>query len=234
MNAPTKSCAKCGEIKPLTDFAKDQHKADGITSRCKECRNAVRRQPTVALPDGFRRCSACNLLLPGTSEYFTPQKERADGFVSECRSCRNERGRLDRLKHPDKAKQYVKRYYDKNPEVYKEKGERRRAQKEALAADFTNKHWQYGLQYFYGACAYCGNGPSLFDRNYVLHQEHYIPLTRKGGYTPTNIVPACQDCNFKKHGKNPEQWIMQRFGKRKGEVIVKRIHAYFEWIVKQE
>ncbi len=212
------------------DTKRCRHKSSGITSRCKECRNAVRRQPADVIPAGFRRCSACHLILPAAREYFSPQKERADGFVSECRKCRRKRGELWRLEHPEEAKQSVKRYYDNNPEVYKEKGGRRRAKERLLAADFTNAHWQKSLEWWHGACAYCGHGPSLFDLHFVLQQEHHIPIKRGGGYTPANIIPACQNCNFSKSGKDPEQWIIQRFGKKKSNAILARIKAYFEWI----
>lgn len=38
-----KPCAKCGEEKPLTDFAKDNTKTLGVSSSCKDCRNAHKR-----------------------------------------------------------------------------------------------------------------------------------------------------------------------------------------------
>lgn len=35
-----KTCTKCGETKPLTDFYKDKHSKDGLTYRCRECNRA--------------------------------------------------------------------------------------------------------------------------------------------------------------------------------------------------
>lgn len=223
----TKRCSKCGEIKPLNEFSKDRHKANGTTSSCKECRNKVRRQPIDPVPKGFQRCTACHLILPATREYFSPQKERPDGFVSNCKECRRKRGQLWRQQHPEQAKQLVQQYYKNNTGKHREKSNRRNTKKRQLIADFTDADWQYALDYWHGACAYCGHGPSLFDRNYVLHQEHHIPLKRGGGYTVTNIVPACQSCNFNKSGKDPEQWMVERFGKKKSKAILARIHDYF-------
>lgn len=36
----SKTCAKCGESKPTTDFFKDCSRRDGLSSRCKPCKNA--------------------------------------------------------------------------------------------------------------------------------------------------------------------------------------------------
>jgi len=35
----TKICVKCKEEKQLTEFAKDKYNKDGLTFRCKKCRN---------------------------------------------------------------------------------------------------------------------------------------------------------------------------------------------------
>ena len=40
----TKRCPHCALLKPLTKFARDSSKSDGVTSWCKECRARKRRQ----------------------------------------------------------------------------------------------------------------------------------------------------------------------------------------------
>lgn len=42
---PTRTCSVCGEIKPLTEFAKDSRRADGTTGKCKAC-DAERHRST--------------------------------------------------------------------------------------------------------------------------------------------------------------------------------------------
>lgn len=124
-------------------------------------------------------------------------------------------------------------------EQARENGRRSTAKRRSLArqlpATFTDADWRIALDYFDGRCAYCGNGPSLFDVNWVLHQEHHIPqmpayeLTEPNpGFVATNIVPACQDCNFKKSSRNPVEWALERFGKREGRMVLARIQAYFD------
>jgi len=37
-----KTCTKCGEMKPLSEFYKDKHSKDGLTSWCKACAREYR------------------------------------------------------------------------------------------------------------------------------------------------------------------------------------------------
>ena len=43
MNDMTKTCNKCGETKPLTEFHKHPTAADGHRGHCKECQQAIYR-----------------------------------------------------------------------------------------------------------------------------------------------------------------------------------------------
>lgn len=58
-----------------------------------------------------------------------------------------------------------------------------------MPATLTESEWHGILEYFGHACAYC----LRTDR--PLTQEHVIPVSRGGGYTADNIVPACGPCN---------------------------------------
>ncbi len=56
------------------------------------------------------------------------------------------------------------------------------------------KWWQRKLSQ--GRCYYCGRKfpPS------VLTMDHIVPISRGGRSVKSNLVPACQNCNFsKKH-----------------------------------
>lgn len=52
-----KFCKKCLKEKPLENFHKDSTHADGLKSRCKECRN-----PSGTLPEVFTHCQVLNCL----------------------------------------------------------------------------------------------------------------------------------------------------------------------------
>lgn len=51
MGTKTKVCTKCGKRKPLSAFAKDCTKKDGLKSQCKECMNATARASRALLKE---------------------------------------------------------------------------------------------------------------------------------------------------------------------------------------
>jgi 5-methylcytosine-specific restriction endonuclease McrA len=49
------------------------------------------------------------------------------------------------------------------------------------------------------ACAYCGCSGDL-------HIEHFLPISKGGTHVLSNILPACQPCNYSKRNHDPETW----------------------------
>lgn len=118
-----------------------------------------------------------------------------------------------------------------------------RTRKHGLPFSFTDEDWQRCLEYWGHKCCICGNPPDLW---HVLAREHWIavtdPRSDNPGTVPWNILPMCHSrkgsrgmagCNNSKHNKDPEQWLIETFGKRKARQILKRIQAYFEWVRNQ-
>lgn len=137
------------------------------------------------------------------------------------------KSKLYRENNRDELKEKNKIWRIKHPDNVRINNQRRTARKRDLPSTLTEQNWQHALAHFHGCCAYCSNPPSLFDLHTILHQEHHKPLSKGGGYTPDNILPACQSCNLSKRAKSPEIWLIERFGKRKAKVILKRIQDYF-------
>jgi 5-methylcytosine-specific restriction endonuclease McrA len=73
----------------------------------------------------------------------------------------------------------------------------RRAIELRRAATLTLPEWIETLEHYKRSCAYCGTG--AYE---VL--EHYTPLTKGGGTTANNCVPACQSCNSQKRDRHPD------------------------------
>lgn len=206
------------------------------------------------IQEGYKRCTKCGEIKPATLEFFYWRKD-TNKYRSQCCQCEREKAnhyyqsypdkvrenvkryrqkecqriRLYRQKNVDKIREYNKQYCQNNLLKMRQKDQHREARKRSLPHNFTEQHWQHALTYFNGCCAYCGNPPSLFDYNTVLHQEHHIPVSKNGGYTPDNIIPACQSCNLNKSNKDPQPWVAERFGKKQGETILKKIQEYFEF-----
>lgn len=113
-------------------------------------------------------------------------------------------------------------------EIYRIHVRRRRARKADLPDTFTPNDWQRALDYFGGCCAVCGRQPGLWHK---LSADHWTAITKGGATTPGNIVPLCcgQDgCNNSKSNRDAEDWLTDKFGKRKAKQILKKIHGYFD------
>lgn len=111
--------------------------------------------------------------------------------------------------YKDSRRSYKKDYMKtpKGKEIIKNRLTRRTNRKLGVDATLTLADWRKALAYFDNKWAYCGE---LLD---IVHQEHFIPLSKGGGYTKNNIVPACKTCNQKKRNLNPLDWlVMQAHG----------------------
>jgi 5-methylcytosine-specific restriction endonuclease McrA len=73
---------------------------------------------------------------------------------------------------------------------------RKRAIKAGTPATLTVREWAEAISYFNNKCGYCNKKPYQ-----VL--EHYLPLSRLGGTTADNCIPACASCNSKKGSIHP-------------------------------
>jgi 5-methylcytosine-specific restriction endonuclease McrA len=84
-----------------------------------------------------------------------------------------------RERNPAKARAYVRASNIK----------RRRA---GGAESFTSAEWLLLLARHAGRCAYCGSAERI-------EIDHRIPLARGGSNAIDNLLPACRNCNRRKH-----------------------------------
>lgn len=112
----------------------------------------------------------------------------------------------------EKIKRYVNAWVEENKDksnYYKLKcQQQRRALKAQLPSTLTDEQWDNAKQHFSNGCAYCGIAEKqhIVDTGQQLHQDHFIPLTRGGGYTVENIIPSCRSCNCSKNDKDFFEW----------------------------
>lgn len=249
MDTPVKRCSKCFKIYPRSSefFYRDKNGKDGLGWRCKSCLDRYCRahkgfvaphkriKPKPPSPDGSKYCSKCEKHFPATLEYFGSRKRNRDGLNLWCIQCNREYTREHRRQNPDMYQESGQRY-TKTPKGrigQQVSVRRRRARKHALPDNFTTADWEHCLDYWNGRCVYCGQSAGLW---HVIAADHFIPLVNPDcpGTVPSNIVPACHTlkngeggCNNSKQGRNPEIWLVEKFGKRKANQILYRIREYF-------
>lgn len=119
-------------------------------------------------------------------------------------------------------------YRTTNADLIRARNHRRYARLRGLEDTLTAQDWRAALQYFDGHCAVCGRPPGLW---HTLSADHWVPLTSPDcpGTVPWNIVPLCHGvdgCNNSKGNRNAREWLVEKFGKRKGRAIQNRIEDY--------
>ena len=82
---------------------------------------------------------------------------------------------------------------------YKNKKHRRKA----MGGSVTPVEWAWILGTYGGRCAYC-------RREGLLQMDHVIALSRGGTHEEANIVPACQDCNYRKSNRPVIVFLAER------------------------
>jgi 5-methylcytosine-specific restriction endonuclease McrA len=73
------------------------------------------------------------------------------------------------------------------------KTQRRRAVLAGLESTLTAEQWLSTLEYFGQACAYC------LRTDVPLEMDHIIPVSKGGGTTQENVIPACREHNARKY-----------------------------------
>ena len=222
-----KRCTKCGRVKPLGKFSRRRsNKKDGHDWHCRACRSKYRRAKwrrlhpfpsREKLPEGFKRCTKCDAVKP-FDDFHRNSRNKTNGRVAWCKVCMAEYKHQHHIEHlerdarqarcwcqknPEKVAANGRRWGQENPGKVRAKTARYHARKMGLPATLTDSQWQEILEEWGWCGAYCGRDEYQFEG--VLQQEHVIPVTQGGGYTLANIVPACPQCNHRKHARTPEQ-----------------------------
>lgn len=227
---PLKKCSKCGQEKPFTPeyFHRDTRNKSGLRCTCVECHKKQKHDNR----DEINRINR---------EYRQRYREKylmsRRAYRLKNREVINAQGREYRRRNREKVSAYDRMYNQSNPHIRKASYQRRQARKRELPNTFTGKDWLTCLEYFHYCCAICGSQLRDLFGEVEPHADHWIPLDYKGadnpGTVPENIICLCGDCNRSKSCKSPEEWLHMRFNNRKLSKILKRIGAYFEWIISE-
>lgn len=211
---PTKICYKCGQEYPATTefFHANKTKTDGLTGRCKPCARAYQH------------------------EHYQANREKRQEQIRAYTQANQEKTREYRQQYyqvnREKVNEKHRAYYQVNREASRVRLVRRRARKRSLLDTFTLEQWRTCLEYFHHTCAVCGSQLRDLFGNIEPHADHWIPLSSDEcpGTVADNMVCLCSECNRSKFAKPPEQWLIEKFGKRKALQILERVNAYFEWV----
>ena len=220
-----KRCSKCGEYKPLDMFHRCSSAPDGKYQYCKECVRQRTRDNSIQKAEYDKKYRAANKELRSSANKAWHERNRER---------RNANARTWRRVNRKRSREITAEWRRANPDKNRLSLQRRRARERNLPDTFTSDDWQYALDAFSGHCAICGRPPGLW---HTLAMDHWIPISSPScpGTVAHNIIPLCHSttdgqhgCNNTKNAKNPSKWVIEKFGKRKGRAILKRIEAFLD------
>jgi len=197
----SKRCSYCNKIKALDEFGKHAGHRDGRVTRCKLCTKKIyqeNREYYLEIKRKYRRNEKNREKeLQAKKVYRQSNKEKILEYNKVyCRlnpEWAKKQARLYYWRNRGKRLIKVKEYKRNNRALYNELDRKRRSIKENLPTTLTKEEWSELLECYSYRCYYCRK---KVDK---LQKEHKIPLSRGGGYTKDNIVPACKSCNSRKH-----------------------------------
>jgi len=180
----------------------------------------------------YKTCKRCKEKFPATFEYFSREKTGKYCLRSNCKECRKEMNKPYKRdfykRNKESEKERVRIYGISHKEVINIKSHRYRARKKCLPATLTLEDWETIKESFNYKCAYCGLSEEehLDKYNTLLHQEHFIPLSKGGEYTHNNIIPSCKGCNCSKNDKDFFEWYPRQefYNKEREKKILKYLN----------
>lgn len=200
----TKVCSKCNETKYFKDFNTSKRNRDGYVGSCRSCQKQYFYENR-------------DILRLKQKQYRELNKDR----IAENKKKWHFNNRDSILKHKreyhHKNKDVInlksKQFYEKNKDeqlkkrkiyaktqigksVHRNKEHKRRSK--TKQGDVTAQQL-LELQQNAKVCYWCN--ASL--KNKKVHIDHYVPLSKGGEHTLSNLVVSCDKCNLRKNAKDP-------------------------------
>lgn len=239
-DAETRRCTKCGETKPLTREYFTVRSNGRLGTRCLACQSEYDKVYWHAnrekrIQQKKQHYDANREEMREKSRQWSranPDKVKATNKAwyeaNKDRAADNNRKWVS--KNREKKNDISYRWKRANRLISQAATQRHIARKRNLPNTFTGEDWQSALDYFGGCCAVCGRSAGLWHH---LAMDHWIPIASSDcpGTVPWNIVPLCGGaggCNNSKSHRNAADWLIEKFGPRKGRAILRKIEAFLE------
>lgn len=174
-------CTKCKQVLSLSEFGKCVRGAKGWRTRCRKCLGRTTGQREQ------KRKESKQLAQESKKRCYTCENIRP---IEDFAPCQRHLLTASCIKCRNERGRIIQ--------------QRRYAHVRNLPRTFTQGDWEKAKEYWQGKCAYCDKQTD------ELVQEHFIPVALGGGYTPNNIIPACNGCNWSKGAKPPLVWMTEK------------------------
>jgi 5-methylcytosine-specific restriction endonuclease McrA len=179
-----KTCSKCKQALPRTEFGKHTKTTDGLYSQCLPCHREARA--------AYRKRQVASIKLQQRNNY-EQNREKRIAYANQ------------RIKdNPAMAKIYNARSKKKNHLAVAANTRRRNARRKANGIFAISK--KELLKLSQQPCFYCGSAEQLTV-------DHVIAIARGGRDSIGNLVSACKSCNSQKRDLTIMEWRKKREGR---------------------
>jgi 5-methylcytosine-specific restriction endonuclease McrA len=211
---PSKSCTRCSEMKPLTDYYGDTRAKDGRKSECKVCRLAGdveyrkgHKEATKAYGKKYYQENK-DSIAAAEKKYYEKNKESiAAGRKKYYEKNKELLSTLSKKRYQENKEAYAlysKEYRKNNQDKFRVNERRRRARK--IGNGFEAYTEAQVLELYGNDCHICGEAVDLDATRRVgrpgweqgLHIEHVIALSNGGTDSLDNVKPSHGQCNLQK------------------------------------
>lgn len=191
----SKTCSKCGEAKPLTDYPKNGR--GGVRADCKACHAAARM---VTYHADLERSRAANRTARRKAYASDPEKYKAR--VQEWRKANPDKHLAISVNwakaNPEKVRANANAWARANPETVAAANRRRRARLANVESSEYTRREIYDRDN--GTCQMCGV-TLAWGKRHAFHIDHIVPLSLGGPNIPANVQLLCPPCNRTKNAK---------------------------------
>ena len=218
-----KTCTKCKENKPLTDFGVRNISIDGRRSHCNVCRRKQQKDYALNNPETVKQATKnyrrnnpkktaviLKAWIDSNNEHLREYaiKNRVKSTSRQKVYAENNKEKLahKRLLNKDKLAAYNKTYRktEKGILVSSNSAHKRRVMKLntldgtlPLNTSINTAELRELLKIQNHKCGYCNIDLNLSMKR-TVHLDHIIPLSKGGGHTICNVVWSCANCNLRK------------------------------------
>lgn len=172
-----KTCSKCKQAKPTTEFGVHRKTSDGLYSQCQPCRRIARAN--------YRQRHADSIKIQ-QSEQYQKNKDGRKAYAAAWKKA-----------NPEKAKLYNSISKKRNKEAIAANTRRRNAKRKANGVFLISR--KELLKLGRGPCFYCKSQEKITV-------DHVVAVDRGGPDSIGNLVPACKSCNSRKRQLTIMEW----------------------------
>lgn len=198
---PLKTCNKCQCNKPISEFGQDRARHDGLTYRCKQCRQLANKTNSEVIKAQKRSHYERHkeLLLERKRQAYPQKAERKRAYQKAYAAAKPEESRIKSklfyVKNPD----YYKQFRLKHPEKVNAKEVKRKTAKLHRTPIWLTDDDYWLIEQAYALAA---KRTQMFG--FAWHVDHVIPLQGKivsGLHVPSNLQVIPASINTSKQNK---------------------------------